>query len=184
MRLFYRRETATEKIERAAYILLGDRGYANVSMRDIAAKAGVALSQLTYYYRTREGLFLAVISKTVDGCLKALEELIKPEMDKKQRLETLWAGMRSLAGEEEQRFFKLLTDFMAQSAWVPSFRQQLDRLCEKSAALLSINMEGEQAAVRLALGAVYGVVLQRALGMAPDTAEEAMDFGGLLLDKI
>lgn len=38
-----------QKILLAAYDCLSTRGYANVTMRNIADEAGVALSQLTYY---------------------------------------------------------------------------------------------------------------------------------------
>ena len=38
-----------ENIRTSTFRLLAGRGYANVSMRDIAAEAGVALSQIAYY---------------------------------------------------------------------------------------------------------------------------------------
>ena len=46
-----KREGAMENIRTSTFRLLAGRGYANVSMRDIAAEAGVALSQIAYYYQ-------------------------------------------------------------------------------------------------------------------------------------
>ena len=51
------RENSHDKILDAAFRLLSKKGYANVSMRDIAAEAQVALGLLTYHFRTKENLF-------------------------------------------------------------------------------------------------------------------------------
>lgn len=50
------RENSRDKILDAAFRLLSKKGYANVSMRDIAAEAQVALGLLTYHFRTKENL--------------------------------------------------------------------------------------------------------------------------------
>ena len=50
------RENSHDKILDAAFRLLSKKGYANVSMRDIAAEAQVALGLLTYHFRTKENL--------------------------------------------------------------------------------------------------------------------------------
>jgi len=55
------RQSQSEKILSAAYGCISTRGYANVSLRDIADEAGVALSQLHYYYKSKEGLFKEVV---------------------------------------------------------------------------------------------------------------------------
>ena len=44
-----RSENARERIKATTFELLAARGYSNVSLRDIAAEAGVALSQIAYY---------------------------------------------------------------------------------------------------------------------------------------
>ena len=45
------RENSRDKILEAAFRLLSKKGYANVSMRDIAAEAQVALGLLTERFR-------------------------------------------------------------------------------------------------------------------------------------
>jgi AcrR family transcriptional regulator len=47
-----------QKILQTAFHCLSRKGYANVSMRDIADEAGVALSQLHYYYKSKEGFII------------------------------------------------------------------------------------------------------------------------------
>ncbi len=44
----------SQKILNTAFECLSIRGYANVSIRNIADEAGVALGQMTYYYRNKE----------------------------------------------------------------------------------------------------------------------------------
>lgn len=53
--------TQSQKILDTAFKCISERGYANVSLRDIANEAGVVLSQLHYYYKNKEGLFTEVI---------------------------------------------------------------------------------------------------------------------------
>jgi AcrR family transcriptional regulator len=48
-----------ERIFNAAFKCISTKGYANVSLRDIANEAGVVLSQLNYY-KNKEGLFKKV----------------------------------------------------------------------------------------------------------------------------
>jgi len=62
-----------QKILLAAYECLSTRGYANVTMRNIADEAGVALSQLTYYFKNKEKLFTEVISKMAYQYIREIE---------------------------------------------------------------------------------------------------------------
>jgi AcrR family transcriptional regulator len=50
-----------QKILNAAFKCISERGYANVSLRDIADEAGVVLSQLNYYFKNKEGLFKEIV---------------------------------------------------------------------------------------------------------------------------
>ena len=49
------------KILISAFECISTNGYANVSLRDIASEAGVALSQINYYFNNKEGLFVEVV---------------------------------------------------------------------------------------------------------------------------
>ena len=51
----------SKRILEAALNLISQNGYAQVSMRDIAQEAGVAISQISYHYKNKEGLFIALI---------------------------------------------------------------------------------------------------------------------------
>lgn len=66
----------SERILLTAFECLSTRGYANVSMRNIADEAGVALSQLTYYYKNKENLFTEVINMMMDQYLKEIKSTL------------------------------------------------------------------------------------------------------------
>ena len=51
------------RIVLAARELLMDEGYAQFSMRNVAARAGVHLANVQYYFKTREDLVVARIRK-------------------------------------------------------------------------------------------------------------------------
>ena len=65
--------TAEENILATAYTLLAKKGYADVSTREIASEAGVALSQLNYYFKTKDKLYRAVIDMAVRRLLDELK---------------------------------------------------------------------------------------------------------------
>ena len=64
-----------ENIRTSTFRLLAGRGYANVSMRDIAAEAGVALSQIAYYYHSKEALISEVVNDAVERGICGFAEM-------------------------------------------------------------------------------------------------------------
>lgn len=52
-----------EEIINTARRLFNEHGYAGVSMRDIAAALGISVGNLTYHYRRKEELLLAVMAE-------------------------------------------------------------------------------------------------------------------------
>lgn len=64
----------------AAYDCIAGDGYAQVSLRQIAKKAGVAVSQISYHYRNKEGLLLAVVARTAKNYHAYLQDYLRPDM--------------------------------------------------------------------------------------------------------
>ena len=85
--------TQEEQILEAAYTCIAREGYANVSLRQIAQEAGVAVSQISYHFKNKEGLLLAVISQAADRYNKLLKEniaLSQSPAERGQRLISLF----------------------------------------------------------------------------------------------
>ncbi len=63
---------AASKILKSATLLFAEQGFAAVSVRDIAAHAGVNKALVFYYYETKAGLLSAVLQTYYDAHAKAL----------------------------------------------------------------------------------------------------------------
>ena len=58
----------------AALHLVARDGYARVSMRDIAREAGVSISQISYHFSNKEGLFAALIRELKENVISDFNE--------------------------------------------------------------------------------------------------------------
>jgi AcrR family transcriptional regulator len=70
--------TAAAQIREAAMRLFADRGVAGVTVRDIAAEAGVSPSLVIHHYRTKDGLKAAVDERVSTALAELLTEAMEP----------------------------------------------------------------------------------------------------------
>ncbi|WP_257352204.1 forespore capture DNA-binding protein RefZ [Pseudalkalibacillus decolorationis] len=63
-----------EKVAEAAAYLFNNNGYSGTSVRDIAEKAGVNLSLISYYFGGKKGLLEYLMSSFLEGYLSVLED--------------------------------------------------------------------------------------------------------------
>jgi len=176
----------SQKILATAFECLSTRGYANVSMRNIANESGVALSQLTYYYKTKEGLFTEVINMMIHQYLHEIEDTLKPAADSKEKMALLVKFFKELISDKP-KLLRLFIDFTAQALWLPSFEEQVDRLFNNITEIIEDNiltdtkfdMNAEEysskSAAKLILGALYGISIQIMLGSDKDSAFESLN---------
>jgi AcrR family transcriptional regulator len=192
-------EKKTEKINQSQKILLtafqclSTRGYANVSMRDIADEAGVALSQLNYYYKNKEGLFTEVVKLMMHQYLQEINDKLRSVTGTKEKISSLVKYFNELIRKNPE-LLRLFVDFTAQSLWLPSFRSQLKNLfndlsemIEKSLSVGTIinkNLQkcSSKSVAKLVLGALYGTSIQIMLDSEEDNAFESLDLIGTILN--
>src|SRR5215217_5871755 len=55
-----------ERVLREAHALFGERGFAEVSMQQIADAAGMTKAALYYHFRNKEDLFAQVVRRDID----------------------------------------------------------------------------------------------------------------------
>ncbi len=182
----------SKKILETAFQCLSTRGYANVSMRDIADEAGVALSQLNYYYRNKEGLFTEVIKMMMRQYLHEIEDKLKSTANTKEKIASLVRYFSELIRKNPE-LLRLFIDFTAQSLWLPSFRKQLKNLfadlsemIEKSLAGTVMNKNlreySSKSVAKLVLGALYGTSIQIMLDSDEDKAFDSLNLVGMILN--
>jgi AcrR family transcriptional regulator len=182
----------SEKILITAFDCLSTRGYANVSMRNIAEEAGVALSQLTYYYKNKERLFIEVINMMIFQYLHEIKGNLESARDEQERFASLIRFFKELI-RHKPKLLQLFIDFIAQAFWIPSFREQLDSLFSDLTAIIERDLLSDtkinkrylgyspKTVAKLILGALLGTSIQIILGSERDSAFESLNLAESLL---
>ncbi|MEW5920217.1 MAG: TetR/AcrR family transcriptional regulator [Bacillota bacterium] len=193
MNLNKEKANPSQKILLTAFECLSTRGYANVSMRDIAGASGVALSQLTYYFKNKEGLFTEVINMMIHQYLLEIEDNLQAAADAKEKIESLIRFFKELI-RNRPKLLRLFIDFTAQALWVPSFREQVDSLFNKLTKIIEKNILADmelgkklrncsaKSVAKLILGALYGTSIQIMLGSDQDSVFESLNLAESILN--
>lgn len=189
------KEGISRRILMTTFECLSAKGYANVSMRDIAREAGVALSQLTYYYNNKEGLFTEVVNMMMREYLQEIDKRLAQAKDYKEKISSLIVFFKELINEKPD-LFRLFIDFTAQAQWHPSFKVQVDNLFESIAKLIEKSVLSQEsmlqesnklqgyspkAVSKLILGTLYGTSIQIMLGSSKEDAFEALELAESIL---
>ena len=95
------------RIVLAARELLMTEGYAQFSMRNVAARAGLHLANVQYYYKTREDLVKALLEDTGERYRSSYEELrAKAPADREARFKAIVEfNLKDIATAETRRYF-------------------------------------------------------------------------------
>ncbi|MGI5218827.1 TetR/AcrR family transcriptional regulator [Nocardia sp. CA-290969] len=103
--------------------LMLEEGYAAVTFRAVAAKAGVTPSLVQYYFRTLDGIFLAAIRRYTERNIRHLTEALEAPPDRLPRV--LWEYSRTEAASA------LTTEFMALGNHRESVRAEIAEATER-----------------------------------------------------
>jgi TetR/AcrR family transcriptional regulator len=68
---------ARQRLLETATALFAEKGYAGTSVREIVGKAGVSKPVLYYYFKSKEGLFYAILEWAVDVQQNILNEIFE-----------------------------------------------------------------------------------------------------------
>jgi AcrR family transcriptional regulator len=89
-----------EALVLAAYEILAERGFEGLRTRDVAAKVGINIATLHYYYPTKENLIRGVVGYAMGRFRTTLQPAGSPG----EQLRAHFAGIRRLARTEPQVF--------------------------------------------------------------------------------
>lgn len=175
----------SQKILIAAFECVSSRGYANVSLRDIADEAGVVLSQLNYYYKNKEGLFTEVIKMMMQKYLQEVENHLKKGTTAKEKISSLIIYFQEMLAENPE-LFRLLYDFSGMALWSATFGELLRNLFNDLANLIekyvlnNIAIKGNlrgyssKSIARMIFGAMFGTAIQVILDPQEKKLPEAL----------
>jgi len=161
----------SQKILNAAYKCISAKGYANVSLRDIAEEAGVYLSQLSYYYKNKEGLFNEVVKAVRQENMQYLEKGLKQGTTTKDNL-SLVVQYSQVLIKENTDIYRVLLDFFNMAMWSQSLNKELGAFLKEISNIIekyiindctlkeNVQVYPPNAITRLIVGAVFGIAMQ------------------------
>ncbi len=82
-----RHKNTEQKIFDAATELFLEKGVDRTSVRDIAAKAGINLALLNYYFRTKENLFNSIFSELMKENTRKLIEILDSDLSLEEKIQ-------------------------------------------------------------------------------------------------
>jgi AcrR family transcriptional regulator len=151
------------RIVLAARELLMTEGYAKFSMRNVAARAGLHLANVQYYYKTREDLVKALLDYTGDRYRASYEELrAKAPMDREARFQAIVEfNLRDVATAATRRYFiqlwALLTEIDGQAGHLMNDLYAID-IQQLSECVADLVPDTEPAEVRRRAGLLAAMI--------------------------
>lgn len=163
----------------AAFRCLAAKGSASVSLRDIAREAGVALSQIHYYFGGKEGLLTAAAAHVIRRHLSELRADLAQALTPAQQIKQVLRFIRGRFLTDATRH-KVYLDLLSMAAWSPKLAEMTRPLQEELVVTtLSVGEQtggswfASKAAARVVLAALDGLALQALQGAAPEEINEA-----------
>ncbi len=186
MRFFKSKKNTEEKIKEATFELLSTKGYAHVSMRDIAKKAKTALGQLTYYYGTKEKLIISVFDEISDSFIAEMKKYIDKSADKVSGIINFFEDIY----DSEDKLYRVLVDFSAQSLWNEKLREKTKALFEKLSTTIEdvyeecgIDKAEAEMKAKLYISNIYGAAVQKVIANGDSSIDKAIDYQKAMFKK-
>lgn len=123
---------------RAAIDLLRDEGDRGLTMRSLAAAAGMSLSNAQYYFPTKDVLYAALVEDYADQCTEFITGVLAgaPEGGGGDALEATLAATLE-AGPELEEMCAVFRELWAVATREPAVAEELDRYYRRLAGILA-----------------------------------------------
>ena len=105
-------------------------------MRDIAREAGVAISQISYYYRNKEGLFIALVRSVREALIRDFTEKMK-ELSPSDRFIDFLCDYAKNSIEKDTDIHRLRLEFSNLAAGSELFGAEFGSLLEDLSAIIA-----------------------------------------------
>jgi AcrR family transcriptional regulator len=101
-----------DELIKATYLEVAEKGYSNVTLQDIATRAGVSKGSTLYYFATKEDLFLGALEWLVEKIHTRIREAVAAVDDPVDKMKTALSSVFKNAHDSRQ-FFLSYTDFVS-----------------------------------------------------------------------
>jgi len=158
----------SERLIKAAREAFLTQGVDGASLREIAAEAGTSLGMITYYFPTKDDLFLAVLEQAYPKLLADLSAAISGDGDLREKIERLYRHLHRVSDEEFAVVRILIREALVSSARLQKLFARFTGAGGHVPLMMSLLAQGqEQRALRTDLPPLGLLVGAIALGMAP-----------------
>lgn len=122
-------EMRREAIVSSAQELILRNGYGYTTLDQVAERAGVSKGLISYYFPTKDALFLAVLEKILARLTEDLERCYRADVSARERLRL---NFQNLFGSEKRtrQYYLVLVDFLAQASRDSAVRDYTDVIYE------------------------------------------------------
>lgn len=95
----------------AAAELFAEKGYETSSLGDLAAAMGVSKAAIYHYFATKQGIYDAIIIKTLEGLVQAIEREVAGQTSTPAKLRSLMTAHARYFEEHRAGFVAMLVGF-------------------------------------------------------------------------
>lgn len=168
------KKNVSQAILDAAYLRISLEGYANVSLRDIAKEAGVALSQLHYYFGSKQSLFKEIIIQMKNRYVMEFRHRVSKVKTSEEKMDALIELFQHIL-IQEPGLMRLFFDLYSLSLWSEEFRHLLSSLVDELSEIVANEVistlttndqlygASKDQLSKLIVGAVFGIAMQYTL---------------------
>ncbi|MCH1624188.1 TetR/AcrR family transcriptional regulator [Ferdinandcohnia quinoae] len=168
-----------EKIIDATIACIEEKGSASISLRDISKKAGVALSQIHYYFSGKEGLLIEVASNFM---MEEQEEIKSYLSEIKEPIERIEKAIDFLREQYQKNpmMQKVYFELMHMGNWNPLIAEKTRILHEKWIEMilqddLAIGIT-DRSLARFIVVFLDGLAMHSLQGVAREEIDKTFDF--------
>ena len=120
----YRKPEKAEAMLVACSKLVGGKGYAEVSMKDIALEAGVQQSLLHYYFKSKDNLFLELFRFLKRKYLDIISEVLSSAASFDEKLDSGFEAFQKFS-REEPKWMLMIMDLIIQGVHKPESKMEI-----------------------------------------------------------
>jgi AcrR family transcriptional regulator len=113
-------------VKQAALACLMDKGYDNLSVRAVAARAGVSTGVLYHYFRNKDDILIQSLATAFAGTNQALRDAVEQQQGEARLLAYL--AHASTLGSQDPTTVQVLLNGLGQVPYAPAIRERLGRL--------------------------------------------------------
>ena len=131
----YRKPEKVEAIIRAASRAVARKGYAQVSLRDVAEGAGVPKSLLHYYFKDKNQLMEALLRFLNRRYVKIIERVARLPLSTSEKLERGFEEFQKFTAREP-KWMLILLDLLVQAVHRPESKKEAYSLYEEVTGII------------------------------------------------